>query len=50
MAEIMQEFNELFNYYDTNRDGKLDYKEFAAILFDNSSANTRKDSPQKPSS
>lgn len=45
-----QDFVDLFNYYDVDSDAKLDYKEFSAMIFGNSSAQTRKDSPQKPSS
>ncbi len=29
----VSDLKDLFNYYDTNHDGRLDYKEFATVLF-----------------
>jgi hypothetical protein len=37
----------LFEIYDTDGSGELDYKEFIAALFNNMSASTRMNSPAK---
>jgi Ca2+-binding EF-hand superfamily protein len=41
------QFKALFDFYDVDQDGKVDYKEFASIVFGNSSPQTRQMSPQK---
>ena len=40
-SSVLQDFIDLFNYYDVDSDAKLDYKEFSAIIFGNSTAQTR---------
>jgi Ca2+-binding EF-hand superfamily protein len=37
----------LFNFYDIDKDGKVDYKEFTGIVFGNASSTTRQMSPSK---
>jgi Ca2+-binding EF-hand superfamily protein len=34
-----RDLDSIFNYYDTDRSGSLDYKEFTAILLDKDSGN-----------
>lgn len=41
------EFKELFDFYDTDKSGALDYKEFSGILFGGASGTSRQMSPQK---
>jgi Ca2+-binding EF-hand superfamily protein len=33
-----KEMLEIFNFYDSNRNGELDYKEFSSILFEKGSS------------
>lgn len=47
IVQSVEEVEAIFNVYDADHSGALDYNEFAAILFGNKSATTRARSPER---
>lgn len=46
VVDNLEDIQMLFQFYDTDQSGSLDYQEFSAILFGNQSSHTRKMAPQ----